>query len=41
MRAFFSSHRKINLGCTINRCSSYPTVLKKVLNKKSKVKPVG
>ena len=40
MRAFFGEPRKINLGCTGNRCSSSPTVLKNVLNKKRKIKHV-
>ena len=39
MRAFFSSSRKINLGCTVNSCS--PTVFKNVLNKKRKIKHVA
>ena len=41
MRAFFSASRKINLGCTVNRCSGSPTVFKNVLNKKRKIKHVA
>ena len=41
MRAFFSTPRKINLGCTVNRCSSSLTVLKNVLNKERKIKHVA
>ena len=40
MRAFFSAPRKINLGCSVNRCSSSPTVLKNVLNKNSEIKHI-
>ena len=41
MRAFFSAPREINLGCTVNRYIGSPTVLKKVLNKKRKIKHVA
>ena len=41
MRVFFSAPRKISVGCTVNRCSGSPTVLKNVLDKKRKIKNVA
>ena len=41
MKPVFSASRKINLGCTVNRCSGSPTVLKNVLNQNRKLKHVA
>ena len=41
MRDFFGAPQKINLVCTVNKCSGSQTVLKKVLNKKHKRKHVA
>ena len=41
MMIFFSVPWKINLGCTVNRYSRSPTVLKNVLNNKPKLKHVS
>ena len=41
MRAFFSTPGETILGCTVNRCSGSPTVLKNVLNKNRKIKHVA
>ena len=41
MRALFSEPKNINFGCTVNKCSSSPAVLKNVLNKKHKIKHVA
>ena len=41
MGTFFSAPGKINSGCTVNRCSSSPTVLKNILNNKHKIKHVA
>ena len=38
MKTIFSTLRKINLGCTVNRFSGSPSVLKNVLVKKRKAK---
>ena len=37
----FSAPKKVNLGCTVNMFSGSPTVLKKVFNKKCKIKHVA
>ena len=41
MRAFFRAPEKVNPGCTVNRFSGSATVLKKVFNKKCKIKYVA
>ena len=41
MKAFLSPPRKVNLGYIVNRCGIFPTVLKNVLNRNGKIKPVG
>ena len=38
MWANFSAPRKTDFGCTVNRCSGSPTVLKNAFNKKRKIK---
>ena len=40
MWTIFSASRKIDLGCTVNRYSGSPTVVKNALNKKPKIKRV-
>ena len=37
-KALFIASQKINSGCSVNRCNSSPTILKKFLNKNSKIK---
>ena len=41
IRAFFTEPWKFNFGVTVNKCSSSPTLLKKVLNKKRRIKHVA
>ena len=41
MTVFFSAPQKVNLGCSVNRCSSSPTLLTGSFDKNDEIKYVA